>query len=155
MVTLESTIHIECPVQDVWDFVSDCTNEPQWHTDCLGARNTSPLPLKPGSTQAWSMSYAKGREASLRVVALDPGRREQLETISAPMNINPTITYLLEPSGEGTSFTRAMEVRPTGFARLMQPLLRRMMVKNNAGYVRKLKDVLEPHRRSSAVAVSA
>lgn len=143
MIKLESTIVINRSVQEVWDFVSDCTNEPKWHTDCISARATSPLPLRPGSTQAWAMSYAKGKEANLRVTAFDPGRREQLETVSAPMNIKPTLTYTFEPAGEGTRFTRAMEVRPTGMTRLMEPFLQRMMTKNNAGYIRSLKKVLE------------
>lgn len=144
MIKLESTITINRPVQDVWDFVSDCTNEPKWHTDCISARATSPLPLQTGSTQAWAMSYAKGEEANLKVTALEPGRLEQLETVAAPMNIKPTLTYTFEPAGTGTKFTRAMEVRPTGITRLMEPFLRRMMTKNNAGYVRTLKQVLDP-----------
>lgn len=144
MIKLESTITINRPVQDVWDFVSDCTNEPQWHVDCTAARATSPLPLRTGSTQAWAMTYAKGKEANLRVTALESGRLEQLETVSAPMNIKPILTYTFEAAGSRTRFTRGMEVRPTGMTRLMQPFLRRMMAKNNAGYVRNLKKVLEP-----------
>ncbi len=54
------------------------------------------------------MRYASGKEASLQITALEPGRREELETISAPMNVKPTLTYLLEPEGDGTSFTRAI-----------------------------------------------
>lgn len=143
MIKLESTAVINRPVEEVWDFVTDCTNEPQWHTDCAAARLTSPEPLQPGSTQAWSMTYAKGDEAQLRVTELQPHRREQLETISAPMNIKPLLTYTFEPEGTGTRFTRAMEVRPTGPTLAMEPFLRRMMKKNNASYVRRLKEVLE------------
>lgn len=143
MIKLQSSAVINRPVQQVWDFVTDCTNEPQWHTDCTAARNTSPPPLQLGSTQAWAMSYAKGKEANLRVTALEPGRREQLETVSAPMNVRPILTYTFESAGEDTRFTRAMEVRPTGLTRLMEPFLRRMMLKNNARYVQKLKHVLE------------
>ncbi len=36
-----------------------------------------------------------------------------------------------------------MEVRPEGATRAMEPFLRRMMRKNNASYVRRLKEVLE------------
>ncbi len=143
MISLRSSILINRPVQEVWDFVSDCTNEPKWHVDCISGRDTSPPPLGLGSTQAWAMTYAKGKEANLRVTAFEPGRREQLETVSAPMNVKPTLTYTLEPEGEGTKFTRAMDVRPTGATRLMEPFLRRMMNKNNAGYVQALKEILE------------
>lgn len=114
MIQIQSTVVIKRPIQEVWDFVSDCANEPQWHTDCSAARMTSPPPLRAGSTQAWAMSYAKGAEATLKVTALDPGRREQLETIAGPMDIKPTLTYTFEPVGETTRFTRAMDVRPAG-----------------------------------------
>ncbi len=144
MIKLESTIVINRPVQEVWDFVSDCTNEPKWHTDCISARHTSPPPLGPGSTQAWAMTYAKGKEANLRVTACDPGRLEQLETVSAPMNVKPTLTYTFAAEGDGTRFTRAMEVHPTGATRSIEPFLRRMMKKNNARYVENLKTALEP-----------
>jgi len=148
MIKLENTIVINRPVQEVWDFVSDCTNEPKWHTDCISARDTSPPPLGRGSTQAWAMTYAKGKEANLRVTALDPGRREQLETVSAPMNVKPTLTYTFEAEGEGTRFTRAMEVHLTGPTRSIESFLRRMMKKNNASYVQNLKQALEPSRGS-------
>lgn len=143
MIKLESTAVINRPVAEVWEFVIDCANEPQWHTDCQAARLTSPGSLQPGSTQAWAMSYAKGAEAQLRVTELDPQRREQLETVAAPMNIKPLLTYTFEPEGDATRFTRAMEVRPEGATRAMEPFLRRMMRKNNASYVRRLKEVLE------------
>ncbi len=143
MIKLEHTIVINRPVQEVWDFVTDCRNEPKWHVDCIAARDTPPPPLRQGSTQAWAMTYAKGKEADLRVTALDPGRREQLETVAAPMNVKPTLTYTFEPEGEGTRFTRAMDVLPTGATRLMEPFLQRMMKKNNAGYVQNLKKALE------------
>lgn len=143
MIQIQSTVVIKRPIQEVWDFVSDCANEPQWHTDCSAARMTSPPPLRPGSTQAWAMSYAKGAEATLKVTALNPGRREQLETIAGPMDIKPTLTYTFEPVGETTRFTRAMDVRPTGKTRGMEPFLRRMMTNNNASYVQNLKQLLE------------
>lgn len=148
MIKLKSTIVINRPIQEVWDFVSDCTNEPKWHTDCMSARDTSPPPLRAGSTQAWAMAYAKGKEANLRVAVLDPGHREQLETLSAPMNIKPTLTYTFEGEGDRTRFTRAMEVHPAGSTRAIEPFLRRMMKKNNATYVRNLKQALEPSRVS-------
>lgn len=41
MIQIQSTVVIKRPIQEVWDFVSDCANEPQWHTDCSAARMTS------------------------------------------------------------------------------------------------------------------
>lgn len=143
MIKVESSAVINRSVEDVWDFVTDCTNEPQWHIDCLTSELTSPQPLRPGSTQAWSMAYAKGQVAQLRVTELEPHHREQLETVSAPMNIKPLLTYTFESEGTTTRFTRAMEVRLAGATRAMEPFLRRMMKKNNASYVCRLKEVLE------------
>ena len=77
------------------------------------------------------------------MTVLEPGRRKQLETVSAPMNVTPTLTYTFEPAGDGTRFTRAMHFEPSGATRLMEPMLLRMMTKNNANYVRTLKKVLD------------
>lgn len=83
-------------------------------------------------------SHAEGDGAGSR-----PSR-----AIAGPMDIKPTLTYTFEPVGDTTRFTRAMDVRPAGKTRLMEPFLRRMMIKNNASYVQNLKQLLEtPERR--------
>ena len=38
MISVESDAVIDRPVQDVFAFVSDPTNEPKWHTDILEIR---------------------------------------------------------------------------------------------------------------------
>jgi hypothetical protein len=61
--------------------------------------------------------------------------------------MKPMLTYLFEPADGGTTFTRGVQLEVSGMMRLMQPIMRMMMPKSNAGFVANLKRVLEQESR--------
>jgi len=58
--------------------------------------------------------------------------------------LQPRITYTVEPAGDGTRFTRAVEMRPSGFKALMTPMMAFMVPRRNKVFVQNLKRALEP-----------
>ncbi len=141
MIQATASQTIDRPIQDVFAFVSDAANEPRWHTDVLEVHPSSDVPVAPGATSRWVVEFMGRKDMQMRVAELKPNQREVLQATSGPML--PTITYLFEPDNGGTRFTRKVEVQPAGLLRLMEPMMRGMVTKRNAGFVANLKRVLE------------
>lgn len=149
MVDITNSITINRPVADVFDYVTDLSNEPAWHTDLLEARRTSDGPAGIGTRYQVRfkpfMGYSEGTE---EVIGFEPKRLQVVRGEVGPMR--PTVTYLVEPSDGGTQFSRRLQLEASGLMGLLLPLMRVMIVRSNAGFVANLKRVLEqesPPRR--------
>jgi polyketide cyclase/dehydrase/lipid transport protein len=75
------------------------------------------------------------------VAAYEPPRRLVLGGQMGKMA--PTVTQTVEPQGDGSRFTRRVEMEPPGIMRLMAPFMGGTFRKKNAGFVANLKRVLE------------
>jgi polyketide cyclase/dehydrase/lipid transport protein len=142
MLTRESSVLINRPVQDVFAFVSDATNDPQWHTDVVEASRVSgDGSVGVGTTVRWVLSFMGRKEALMEVTRYEPDRLVELRARSGPMT--PTLTYRFEVVDGATRFTRVVEPHPEGVYRLLTPLLGGMIAQRNRGYLDNLRRVLE------------
>lgn len=142
MIDTSDSITIDRPVEAVFAFVTDTANDPVWHTDILEARKTSGGPIGSGTTWHLRFKPAMGvSEGDTEVVTFEANRMEVMRGVMGPMQ--PTLTYLFEPTDSGTRFTRRVQIKVSGIMRLMEPLMRFMTPKGNAGFLANLKRVLE------------
>jgi len=58
--------------------------------------------------------------------------------------LQPRMTYTVEPVGEGTRFTRGVEMRPSGLKMLMSPLIAFMVPCHNKALSRISSAYLDP-----------
>jgi carbon monoxide dehydrogenase subunit G len=137
MIRTESSVTIDRPVAEVYAFVSDCRNEPRWHTDAIEATGETAV----GAVQTWVLRFMGRREGKMKVSRLEPERLEELQALGSLMGMQPTISYLFEPVGSQTRFTRRMEMQTRGVAKIMP--VRWMTTKRNQRFVSNLKGVLE------------
>ena len=143
MITASSSVEIEKPVSEVFEFVTDCRNEPKWHSDAIEASQIGEGALAVGTKQRWLLKFMGRREMMMEVTRLEPDRREELTARTALMGMAPTITYSFEQVGTRTRFTRSVQMDPQGVGKLMKPMMRGMVPKRNAEFVRNLKKVLD------------
>lgn len=142
MVDRSDSITIDRPVEEVFAFVTDVTNDPSWHTDVLEARKTTEGP--PGVGTVWHARFKPSMgisEGDMDVVTFEPNRSQVMKGDIGPMH--PTLTYLLEPSDGGTVFTRRVQITVSGWMRIMAPMMGMMLPKQNKGFLANLKRVLE------------
>jgi uncharacterized protein YndB with AHSA1/START domain len=142
MITAESSTSIARPAPEVFEFVSDLRNDPRWHTDILEALPTGQGPIGQGTTFAIRFKPFMGKsEGTVTVSEYEPPRRLVLRGQMGKMA--PTVVLTVDPQGEGSRFTRRVEMEPPGIMRLMAPFMGGMFRKQNAGFVANLKRVLE------------
>ena len=138
MIEASATALVKAPPPELFAFVSDATNEPRWHTDVLAVTVLGEGPPRIGSRYSWTLNFMGKRETIMEVVEFEPDRLEQYAARKGPMGLKPTITYEFAPDPGGTRFTRRVSMQPSGLSILMTPMMRSMVPKRNAEFVRNL-----------------
>lgn len=142
MITAESSTLIARPATEVFAFVSDIRNDPQWHTDVIEARVAGGGPIEQGTTFAVKFKPFMGKsDRTVTVSEYESPRRLVLKGKMGKME--PTLILTVEPQADGSRFTRRVEMEPPGIMRVMAPFMKGMFRKQNAGFVANLKSVLE------------
>jgi uncharacterized protein YndB with AHSA1/START domain len=142
MVDVSVSTTIDRPVDEVFAYVVDVTNDPAWHTDALEARKMTEGPIGMGTR--WHVRFKPSMgvsEGDMDVVAFQANRTQVMHGQLGPME--PTLTYLVEPANGGTRFTRRVQIKVSGWMRIMEPLMGMMTRKRSAGFVQNLKRLLE------------
>jgi carbon monoxide dehydrogenase subunit G len=138
----ESSTSIERPVNAVFDYVSDMSNDPEWHTDMLEVRASGAGPIGVGTIFDLKFKPFMGQSQGKATISeFQSGKRVVLKGQMG--KFAPTITLAFEPSGSGTRVTRTVDMVPPGLMRVMSPIMKSMMSKQNAGFLANLKRLLE------------
>ena len=142
MFTRSVSVVIARSPDEVFAFVSDARNRPSWDDSVDSEELTSPEPIRVGSTVRTRMrSMGRDYEIDWEIVEHEPPTRQRIESTSGPFST--TLVYELAGDGDGTSVRFSVTGRPTGFLRLIQPLIARTTQHNlDEGFAR-LKGVLE------------
>lgn len=142
MVDRSDSIMIGRPVEEVFAYVADVTNDPAWHTDIVEARKTTEGPVGMGTVWHTRFKPSMGiSEADMAVVAFEPNRVLAMKGDVGPMH--PTLTYRFEPTDGGTKFTRRVQIKVSGWMKIMQPIMGMMIPKQNQTFIANLKRMLE------------
>lgn len=139
---VEVEITVNLPANEVFEFISNFENNPRWQSGIQEARFTSEGPLGIGSTYEQSSKFLGRRiQTSFEVIAYEPRAMVKARSTSGSFPI--TFTRSVESLEEGTRVTAVIEGDASGFFRLAEPLLNRMVERQiNADYAA-LKELLE------------
>jgi uncharacterized protein YndB with AHSA1/START domain len=141
VVRVERSVSIARPPADVFRFVSDIRNDPQWHTDVLEAKPSTEA-IGKGTVFEVRVKPSMGVSGGTMTVAeFDPPKGLVFQGRMGKME--PRVTYTFVPEASGTRYTRVVEIPTKGVMALMAPMMRRMIGKANDGFLANLKRVLE------------
>ncbi len=137
----ESVVVARSP-EDVFRYVADLRNEPNWHVDIASVPpDTDGVPVV-GKTYALKFKPFMGKtDGTFTALEVEPGARVVYRADFA--GLQPRITYTVESAGDGTRFTRAVEMRPSGLKILMIPMMAFMVPRRNKVFVSNLQRALE------------
>ena len=142
MIASSESIDIDRAPADVFRFVADLRNEPLWHVDIASVPADTPAEPEVGRVVPVKFKPFMGKtDGTFTALEVEPGSRIVYRADFA--GLQPVITYRVEPAGAGARFTRAVEMQPRGFAKLMTPMMKRMLPRRNRVFLQNLKRALE------------
>jgi uncharacterized protein YndB with AHSA1/START domain len=146
MIVIERTTMIDRPAREVFDYVSDPSNDSRWQADIIETKRPEGA-LKSGSTFEWLVKFMGKRKTPVEVVKLEPNTIFQIRVISGPpFGLRPVVTYSFEPTNGGTKLTRLIQAQPSGMGVLMSPMMKTMIGNYSTKYLKTLKGILENER---------
>jgi carbon monoxide dehydrogenase subunit G len=135
-------VQIARPPADVFDYVADARNRPQWDEDVISEELTSPEPIGVGSTVRTRLrSMGKEYEYNWEIVEHRSPTHVTIESTSGPFPT--TLAFVLAERDGGTSLEFAVTGKPGGPLRLLQPLIARNTQANLDRNFPRLKQALE------------
>lgn len=142
MFTSTVAIRISRPSDEVFTYVADARNRPQWDESVESEELTSPEPIGVGSTVRTRMkSMGREYEYTWKIVQHDPPTRLSVESQSGPF---PTTLHFEFTAEDGeTDLTATVTGRPTGLMRVFQPMIARTTQRNLDRAYPRLKRLLE------------
>jgi uncharacterized protein YndB with AHSA1/START domain len=112
MASFENTVIIQRPVEEVFSFLADFENVPKWNYAIVETRKTSPGPVGVGTTYRQTRSIPRRSEEGFEVTTFEPPRRLEVQGQIGPFRAK--ISYLLEPTGSGTTLRNAVDLGSSG-----------------------------------------
>jgi uncharacterized membrane protein len=138
----EQEIVIERPPGEVFAYLSDLANLPEWQSSIVEIRREDDGPLREGARFTEVRRVAGRRiESTIEVATLVPGREFALRVVEGPLP--GTVRHRVSAEGGATRLTVRGELGGGGLRSLAGPLLERAARHEAKSDLRRLKQVLE------------
>jgi carbon monoxide dehydrogenase subunit G len=144
MVRIQDITIIDRPLEEVWRFVSDPSNDPKWYQGTMKVRQIPEGSTVVGTTfEAVIQFRGRSLEAGVRCIVLNPNKEVTWKFTSGLMK-RSTDSWRMEPIDEkSTRLTRVFDMRVSGFWRLIQPIVVRGTKSAHEAEIHNVKRILE------------
>jgi len=122
MARIEGEIVIGRPVDVVFDYVADQSNEPQYNPQMVRAEKITPGPVGKG-TRFRSAVASRGRTADMLIECTGYDRPELFVTTTTMAQADISYTLRFEPTPAGTQMRWLGQMQPKGAFRLLGPVI--------------------------------
>jgi uncharacterized membrane protein len=154
-VRVQESIEIERPLDDVFSYVSDAGNYPEWMAHALEVRKQGPGPPRKGEKFTLAIrSVGRRFETPFERTRYEPNRRCADRAIGGPVPNQWWECDFQEVPG-GTRLTRTAEARGNGLLKLLEPLQKWSAGRQLRKDLQTLKGVLETRQATSGSATRA
>ena len=142
MIRVETSVVIDRLPDEVFAYISNFENNPKWQSGMQQAKFTSEGPLGVGSTYTQVAKFLGRRiQSTFEVLEYEPERMVKATTTSGSFPI--TFTRLVEPVEGGTQVAAIIEGDASGFFKLAEPLMARLVQRSVDADYANLKHILE------------
>jgi ribosome-associated toxin RatA of RatAB toxin-antitoxin module len=126
MLTMESRIEIARPVDQLFAYLSDLSNWPQWLVGIQESRIEGSEKIGVGA-KVRQVAKVLGRrfEITGQVVAFDPNKKIAMQVLTGPFPMALTLTF--EAIGQASRLTTVLEADPGTYFRLAAPLVKPLL----------------------------
>ena len=139
---------IAAPVADVSAYAADPASAPAWYANIESVEWVTNPPVEVGTRVAFVARFLGRRLAyTYEIVDLVPGERLVMRTAEGPFPMETTYTWSAIDA-DSTRMTLRNRGEPTGFSKLMAPMMRPAMRRANRNDLVALRRILETARPS-------
>ena len=140
---LEESVEINRPLEEVFDYVADVGNYPDWMAHVLEVRTDTAGPPQQGDSFVVAIkSVGRRFETPYERTLQEADRRYTDRAVGGPIPDQRWHSAFQEVPG-GTRFTRAVEVGSGGLLKLLEPLQKRAAGRQLKKDLQTLKRVVE------------
>jgi len=129
---------IDRPPDEVWAYLVEFRNAPQWMTGVDGLEQVSDGPLGVGAELAFK---SRGKVRGSVVSAFEPERR--LDLTSTQGGITASYSYSLAPRDGATELTLSANCEAKGLWKILHPLIKIAMEKSDSSHVSNIATAME------------
>jgi len=140
---VEESIEINRPQKEVFNYVSEVGNYPEWMAHALEVRKDTAGPPQQSDRFTLAIkSVGRRFETPYERISYEPNRRYSDRAVGGPIP-NQRWDYTFQEVPGGTRLRRAVEAKPGGLVRLLEPLQKRSVKRQLRKDLQTLKDLLE------------
>jgi uncharacterized membrane protein len=148
MIQVKDSIIINRPIEEVFAFVADQTNGPQWQDGLLEVRRITDGPIGVGTRHTAARKFLGRRlELTNEYIEYEPNKQVTFKGESGSMRFESS--YLTESTTHGTRLTSQMQMEQGGLFGLAEPMIAKSLKRDFAANFRTLKALLESQTEPS------
>jgi carbon monoxide dehydrogenase subunit G len=143
MVRFELSVDIDRPIHEVWEYLIEPENVPEWQSSAVSSHKISEGPIAVGTHLEDERRFLGRRARSeVEVTEFEPERLFTLHGISGPVRF--TVRHRLSDERGRTRLDVEAEADPGhGISRLARPMIERAAAHELKGDFARLKAILE------------
>ena len=142
MIQLEKSIIIHRPIEEVFAFVDDQSNAPEWQDGLVEVRRTTEGPIGVGTRHTFVRTFMGQRmQGSNEYIEHEPNKCVRFRSTSGPIPFQ--FAYLTEPAATSTQVTSVMEMHPEGLSEQAEAEMSKSLSGEMEANLSKLKVLLE------------
>jgi uncharacterized membrane protein len=146
MATIETSVNINKPAEQVFEFLTNLDNQKKLSTYITGIDVSGPVQMGT-KYKIETTSMGHKNVTNNEVIAFEPGKKFGVKTFAAPPASDVTNTYLLEPAGDGTKLTLLMDavLTPPGMPNMpgMEDMMKKQMITGLETTLNAMKKLIE------------
>jgi uncharacterized protein YndB with AHSA1/START domain len=149
MFSFEKSIVIARTPHEVYNYVADPSNIPDWRKDVASVKSDTHY-LQPGQKFEETINFGDLLTNIVEVVDAVPDSRLIFKVIGGTTSYLPLREMWFEEEGQHTKMTVRISVHTDGFTRLIQPISTDMFSIKWESYLFQLKRILDAHTQRLA-----
>jgi uncharacterized protein YndB with AHSA1/START domain len=142
MTTVDLTVTIDRPVEDVFRVLTNPAITPRWSTNAIEEHVTTAGPVGVGSRRRATIKRFGGgtTENEIEVTAIEANRRLAMRSVESPVPFSSA--YTLTPIGPSTRVDWSWAFELNGVLRLLGPLVASMFARTFRADLGRLKSMM-------------
>jgi uncharacterized membrane protein len=142
MYKFEKSIMINRPQQEVFDFVTDLSNDSKWQSGIVSVERSSDGPIRAGSTWVYKLKFlGREMEAEIELTSFDSPNQASVKSVNGPVPFENT--YKFQSKGDSTQMTFSGQAEIGGFFKMAEGLVGKQFEKQMDADGAALKKLLE------------